>query len=327
MLIKQNSHIDVLNEFAKKYSLTPREVDIISVLLQNIVNTREISEKLSISTYTVRNHFENIFKKTNCENKCDVALLLYNLVIDKLQGFSSFAKVPKVLVIDDTVEFTEGLDRELSGHGLAVEVSNDPLEALDKIKKNRYDCVVCDVRMPGMDGRELLFEIKRIFPAWPNVILMSGYSDYSQEDLLDIGAIDFISKPFAVESLFKIIRNYYVEDLDTRNRMLTDESDVIAVIKSKINLEKSSIGRGGVYVPLDQYPRLKKCDVGGTYDFKFAAENIPGQIRVTAEVEWKRTDGEEPGIGLRFLTLTPHLDHYMKQHVIENKITSFIPAH
>jgi len=327
MISREGSHEDVINEFVKKYNLTPREKDVITILLKNTVSTREISEELNISTYTVRNHFESIFKKTGCENKCDVALVLYNLVIDKLHGFSSFARVPKVLIIDDTLDLATSIKKGLVSHGLQVDISTNPLEGLEKIKNNRYDCIVSDVRMPEMDGRELLAEIKKIFPGWPNVIVMSGYQDYSDMDLLDGGAVGFLKKPFEVEKLFKLIRNYYIEDLDLRNRMLTDESSVKAVIKAKIDLGRSSIGRGGVFVPLEPYPRLKKCDVGHVYDFKFESDFIPGQMRVTAEVVWKRMEGEEPGVGLRFLTVTPLLENYLKTYVLENKVSSFIPSH
>ncbi|MCS7280425.1 MAG: response regulator [Desulfobacterota bacterium] len=87
---------------------------------------------------------------------------------------------PKILVVDDEEHIRLLYREELEDEGFSVELAEDGLEAIEKIKKEPYDLVILDIRMPGMDGMKTLNEIKSINKDLP-VILCSAYTEYKQD--------------------------------------------------------------------------------------------------------------------------------------------------
>ena len=71
-------------------------------------------------------------------------------------------KGKKVLLADDEVDFTAGLSKVLRRRGFEVETASDGLTAVSRIAKEPFDVIVLDVKMPGMDGIQVLAEIKRL---------------------------------------------------------------------------------------------------------------------------------------------------------------------
>ena len=100
-----------------------------------------------------------------------------------------------VLVVDDEEEIGV-LFRRLLGKSQEVTVARDGYEALEKAQEKPFDLIFLDVQLPGMDGVETLEKLKRILPD-AIVVMMSGYSVEDQiRRAIDMGAQDFISKPF-----------------------------------------------------------------------------------------------------------------------------------
>ncbi len=104
---------------------------------------------------------------------------------------------PIVLLVDDEANFlalaAEGLRSHPSRY--EVETAADGSEALDTLERRRVDIVVTDLRMPGMDGFELLSTLQRRFPKLP-VIVLSSYGDVvTRHRVLDSGAHAFVDKP------------------------------------------------------------------------------------------------------------------------------------
>ena len=102
----------------------------------------------------------------------------------------------KLLIVDDEQEILNMLRRNLELEGYTVSVTTNPAEALEMMKKELYNLVITDVKMPGMSGVELLREVKRVNPL-ANVIIMTGYSTMSNVvECLGSGAVDYFVKPF-----------------------------------------------------------------------------------------------------------------------------------
>jgi FixJ family two-component response regulator len=320
-------HKEILESFAETFVLTPRETEIVGQLLLQITSTRQISESLGISTSTVRNHFENIFRKTNCENKCEVAVLLYKQLLSKVNDFKSLGRAPKVIVVDDNEVMCNLLSSNLENFGVNVTAVYEPEKALELLAVDRYDCIISDIRMPGMDGVELLERIRENNPLWPFVILISGHHDYDMDDLLNYGAVDFVNKPFKIEEIYNLVSNYFIDDLVQRNRVMLLDRDVdYQFSELVIDLNFVSVGTGGAFISFSDMPHLEKAEVGSVYDFNVKVGNTNEPIKIAVEVVWKKEKGEEhPGLGVRFLTLTPQVDAFVKKHISENKISSFIP--
>ena len=80
----------------------------------------------------------------------------------------------KVLLVDDEVSFTTSMQKVLSRRGFDVKVASDGLTALPLIAGEQFDVVVLDIKMPGMDGIQVLKEIRRFSPDI-RVILLTGH--------------------------------------------------------------------------------------------------------------------------------------------------------
>jgi DNA-binding NtrC family response regulator len=110
-----------------------------------------------------------------------------------------------VLLVDDEAEFRELLEKRLRKRNLTLFSAGSGEEALALVAREAVDVVVLDVRMPGMDGRETLREIKRLKPA-VEVIMLTGHASMEVAlEGMELGAFDYLLKPVSFdELLFKL---------------------------------------------------------------------------------------------------------------------------
>ena len=87
----------------------------------------------------------------------------------------------KILIIEDEASIRRVLTKILSEESVTyqVEEAEDGLQGLEKIKNTDYDLVLCDIKMPKMDGEELLEAVKKIKPEIP-IVMISGHGDFFQ---------------------------------------------------------------------------------------------------------------------------------------------------
>ena len=112
----------------------------------------------------------------------------------------------RVLLVDDEVEFTTGLGKILRRRGFDVEVAGGAEAALALLKAGRFDVALLDVKMPGMDGIQLLGEFRRIAPDL-RVILMTGHLSVDDEESgRRIGAFAYLLKPYPIPELIALIQ-------------------------------------------------------------------------------------------------------------------------
>jgi signal transduction histidine kinase/FixJ family two-component response regulator len=113
--------------------------------------------------------------------------------------------VARVLVIDDEEVVRQLLDRTLTGKDYFVETVEDGSEALEKINNNTFDLLITDLKMPRVDGMEVLRELKKVNP-YAEVIIITGYPTIELAvEAIKIGAFDFICKPFDIEEILLVI--------------------------------------------------------------------------------------------------------------------------
>ncbi len=112
----------------------------------------------------------------------------------------------KILVVDDEEVIRELLIRILESKGFNVETVENGLIALEKIKTNVFDVLITDLKMPKINGIDVLKEIKKSNP-FTEVIIITGYPTIEAAvEAMRIGAADFISKPFDLETIHSIIK-------------------------------------------------------------------------------------------------------------------------
>lgn len=116
-------------------------------------------------------------------------------------------KAIKVLLVDDEVSFTTSLSRILTRRDFDVEVSSDGLSGLARIVQGDFDVVLLDVKMPGMNGIQVLSEIRRLSLPTRVILLTGHFSLPDEEKTLKSGAFAYLLKPYPVLKLVQIIEN------------------------------------------------------------------------------------------------------------------------
>ena len=115
----------------------------------------------------------------------------------------------RILVVDDELVVRDSLKEWLAEEGFAVDMAASGSEALDQLTRQTYQLVLLDIKMPGMDGVEVLQKAKERFEDI-NVIMMTAYATVETAvDAMKIGALDYLVKPFDPETLIpKVLRLY-----------------------------------------------------------------------------------------------------------------------
>jgi DNA-binding NtrC family response regulator len=111
-----------------------------------------------------------------------------------------------LLLVDDELDFIEPLSARLARRGMACTVATSGEDALVRAGASRFDCAVVDVKMPGMDGLELLRRLRRDHPALPVVLLTGHASVELGVEGMDLGAFDYLLKPIDLDELLDIVR-------------------------------------------------------------------------------------------------------------------------
>ena len=129
----------------------------------------------------------------------------------------------KILIVEDEASIRRVLVKILSEEDKSHQISEaeDGLAALDKIKKENFDLILCDIKMPKVDGIEVLEFSKKIKPEIP-IVMISGHGDLDTAvDSMKKGAYDYISKPPDLNRLLNTVRNAIdKKNLTTQNTLL-----------------------------------------------------------------------------------------------------------
>ena len=113
----------------------------------------------------------------------------------------------KILVIDDEQAIRKALKEILEYEKHDVELAKDGFEGLEAIKKNKYDLVLLDIKMPKLDGIEVLKKIQEIKPDLPVVMITGHGTVETAVEAIKLGAYDFLEKPLELNRLLVTIRN------------------------------------------------------------------------------------------------------------------------
>jgi DNA-binding NtrC family response regulator len=112
---------------------------------------------------------------------------------------------PRILVVDDEIDFSTGLSDVFSVRGYNVETACDGLAALSMIAANSFDAIILDVRMPGMDGIQVLNEILHLAPGTPTILMTGDHLLSDNQAKPTNGAFAYLLKPYPVLELVALI--------------------------------------------------------------------------------------------------------------------------
>lgn len=132
--------------------------------------------------------------------------------------------MPTILLVDDDPRILTVLERVLQQPGRAFLATTDPLEALQMLRREHVDLLICDQQMPRMDGAELLQEAKAIAPQALRVMLTGNVSVENTIAAINLGGVCcFVAKPWQNEELQTVVENALAQvELAKENERLTD---------------------------------------------------------------------------------------------------------
>src|SRR3989304_639501 len=130
----------------------------------------------------------------------------------------------QILVVDDEELFLIQIQEVLQKDGHEVYTARSGMDALDRFRVGGFDLVITDLKMPGMDGLQLLQEIRNHSPKLP-VIMMSGQGTIDLAvSAIKEGAVDFLVKPFSWDHLSVVIRRVlHLRKIEEENRILREQ--------------------------------------------------------------------------------------------------------
>ncbi len=149
----------------------------------------------------------------------------------------------RVLVIEDERRMAESVRVGLSGEGFFVDVRHDGPSGLWAATENPYDVIVLDIMLPGMNGYDVLKEIRRRKIWAPVMMLTAKDGEYDQTDAFDLGADDYLTKPFSFIVLVARLRALI-------RRGAPERPNKISVGTLSLDPAKRSVARGSTDLQL-----------------------------------------------------------------------------
>ena len=114
--------------------------------------------------------------------------------------------IPRILVVDDEMIVCESCKRILEEEGYEVEAALSGKEAFEKMKANSFDIVITDLKMPGIDGMEVLRTFRKEYPD-SIIIMITGFSTVETAvEAMKLGAFDYIPKPFTPDEVSIVVK-------------------------------------------------------------------------------------------------------------------------
>ena len=123
-----------------------------------------------------------------------------------------------ILVVDDEELIRKMVVTILSKLGHSCLTAVDGVDALEKMKGNKIDAVVTDVKMPNMDGITLIGELMKEYPEVPIMVMTAFEEEYSAGIAISVGAREFIKKPFSLDE-FAIRLHKMINDAEALRRL------------------------------------------------------------------------------------------------------------
>ena len=113
----------------------------------------------------------------------------------------------RILIIDDDPHFLRVLQRILSGEQFSVAATSNPCDAIELVRSNNFELIICDLRMPDCDGLNLLQAIRSAGNEIP-VIILTAYGEVDTYlEAMNAGATEYLNKPIKSDDLVPVVRN------------------------------------------------------------------------------------------------------------------------
>lgn len=135
----------------------------------------------------------------------------------------------KLLIVDDEVQFLNALAQRLEIRGFHVTKATNGAEALQAARGDKFDLALLDLKMPGLDGKEVLQLLKKEHKHLEVIILTGHGSLDSAVECTKLGAFGYLPKPYELENLIKVLKEAYEERL--KKKFQLDQGKMEEIMK------------------------------------------------------------------------------------------------
>jgi DNA-binding response OmpR family regulator len=120
----------------------------------------------------------------------------------------------KILMVDDEEDFVKTLAERMKMRDLDSDVALDGEQALQIVQEDIPDVMVLDLKMPGIDGMEVLRRVRKAYPQVQVVILTGHGSEKDEAEARRLGAFEYLQKPVEIEKLITTLKNAYKKKME-----------------------------------------------------------------------------------------------------------------
>jgi two-component system response regulator ChvI len=156
----------------------------------------------------------------------------------------------RIAVVDDESDIRETVGFALRREGYAVDTYADGAEAWERLEHELPDLAVLDILMPRMDGLELCRRLRSCSDALPLIFLTSRDDEFERVLGLELGADDYLCKPFSMRELLARVRVLFRRQALLASRAVTPDASVVRVEALHLDLDRYSARWGEAEVPL-----------------------------------------------------------------------------
>lgn len=147
----------------------------------------------------------------------------------------------KILIVDDEQDIRNLLSEFLSEQGYTVKVTGSGEEGLTMIRNEEFDLVMCDFKLGGMDGLDVLIRLRDMRPYLPFIVI-TGFAELKMAvQLMRQGAYDYITKPISTDELLNTIKNALAEAQVQKSIRESRTSQASAAKENAPNLKESAL--------------------------------------------------------------------------------------
>jgi CheY-like chemotaxis protein len=230
------------------------------------------------------------------------------------------------LVVDDELDVLETLCEEFYLKNWEVQGVRESRHALEFLRAQNFDVVVCDLVMPEIDGLSLLREVRKkdldiIF------VLMSGYNVVPLWDCFDSGATEVLGKPFRFQVLSELVHRMQMpmwERWGASGKQLC-AGKIVNHISISIEDENQvlCLGRSGIFIAPGNIGRVLRGDV-----VSFSIKSPHWLLEGAGKIQWTRqsSSGLPAGLGIEFLHLEDSCRKYIIQTIEKCAFKAVIPS-
>jgi DNA-binding NarL/FixJ family response regulator len=313
-----------LERFSRSYRLTPREHDVLFLLVTGFGTVPEIAEHLSLSGNTVHNHFKNIFRRTRTNTKAALLSLFLQQTAERNTISGLFLRRPRVLVIDADPLERDRLCQGLRAHGLDALGEASPSQAAARVADERIDVLVAEAAEGEDRGPRMRDSLRERFGRRPAVLLVEpregGARSAHPDDLV-------LRSPVQLDMLCFAILEQLLDSPYERSRLFRVDAELPVKLDDGQAARTSNFGFGGAFLALDGASSnglSARYAVGSRVQVSVALDEHRA-LKLDGEVRWRRQStrpGDVEGVGVRFVDLGTEQRRAVEGFVRRHKLSA-----